>query len=86
MQPQALAVRHAHTFNIAACALKDYKKLDSFDSIDDLIEGLVGKSFISVVKTRGKYSGITWDMVYVDTAAEEDEDFDDLPYEPKAPF
>ena len=57
-------------FNIAACAFKDPKRLDSFDSIDDLIEGLVGKSFVSVVKTRGKYSGITWDMVYVDAAAE----------------
>ncbi len=70
-------------FNIAACAFKDPKKLDSFDSIDDLIEGLVGKSFVSITKTRGsagKYVGITWDMVYVDAEAEEDEDFSKIPF------
>ncbi len=74
-------------FNIAACAFGDPKKLDGFDSVDDLVEGLVGRSFVSITKPRGsagKYVGITWDMVYVDAAAEEDKDFDDLPYE--APF
>ncbi len=73
--------------NIAVAAFRDPKRLDAFDSVDDLLEGLVGKSFVSITKTRGsagKYVGITWDMVYVDAAAEEDEDFDDLPYE--APF
>lgn len=69
--------------NIAVCAFKDPKRLDTFDSVDDLIEGLVGRSFVSITKTRGsagKYVGITWDMVYVDTAAEEDEDFSKIPF------
>jgi hypothetical protein len=56
-------------YNIAVCVLNDPKKLDSFDSVDDLAEGLVGGSFVSITKPRGsagKYVGITWDMVYVD--------------------
>jgi len=76
-------------FNIAACAFKDPKKLDSFDSVDDLVEGLAGRSFVSITKPRGsagKYVGCTWDMIYVDDKAAEDEAFDALPYEPKAPF
>ncbi len=70
-------------FNIAACAFRDPKKLDSFYSVDDLVEGLVGRSFVSITKTRGsagKYVGITWDMVYVDTEAEEAEDFSKIPF------
>ncbi len=69
--------------NIAVCAFRDPKRLDTFDSVDDLLEGLVGKSFVSITKTRGsagKYVGITWDMVYVDTEAEEAEDFSKISF------
>ena len=67
------------------------KLLDSLESIEDLVDALVGKSFVSITKPRGKsgdYTGITWDMVYVDQQAskkkppaqQNDEDFDDLPF------
>jgi hypothetical protein len=57
-------------FNITLAAFGgDTKKIDSFDSIADVLEALVGKSFVSITKSRGKngdFVGITWDMVYVD--------------------
>lgn len=70
-------------YNIAVAAFRDPKVLDKLDSIDDLLELLVEKSFVSITKPRGssgKYVGITWDMVYVDTEAEEDEDFSNIPF------
>ena len=69
--------------NIAVSAFRDPKRVDTFDSVDDLLAGLVGRSFVSITKTRGssgQYVGITWDMVYVDTEAETEEDLDDIPF------
>ncbi len=69
-------------YNIAINAFRDPKVLDKLDSVDDLLELLVDKSFVSITKPRGssgKYIGITWDMVYVDVEAENEEDFDSLP-------
>jgi hypothetical protein len=78
-------------YNVAlACFEGNAKFLNSLASIDDLAEALVGKSFVSITKPRGKsgdYTGITWDMIYVDqTAAKKaakqanDEDVDDLAF------
>lgn len=74
-------------FNIAVNAFKDPKVLDKLDSVDDLLELLVDKSFVSITKPRGssgKYVGITWDMVYVDNEAEakneDEEDFHSIPF------
>ncbi len=70
-------------FNVATAAFRDPKKLEAFDGIDSLLEALVGKSFVSITKPRGssgQYVGITWDMVYVDTEAETEEDLDDIPF------
>lgn len=79
-------------YNVAlACFEGNIKLLDSIESIEDLANSLVGKSFVSITKSRGKsgdYTGITWDMVYVDQPAakkkppkqQNDEDFDDLPF------
>jgi hypothetical protein len=70
-------------YNVAVSALRDPKRLDTFDSVDDLLVGLVGRSFVSITKMRGsagKYVGITWDMVYVDTEAEAEEDFDSISF------
>ena len=69
-------------YNVAVSALRDPKRLDVFGSVDDLLAGLVGRSFVSITKMRGsvgKYVGITWDMVYVDTEAEAEEYFDSIP-------
>jgi len=74
-------------YNVAVAAFKDPKVLDKLDSVDDLLDLLVDKSFVSITKPRGssgKYVGITWDMVYVDTEAdaesEDEEDFSDIPF------
>ncbi len=68
---------------MATAAFRDPKKLEAFESIDSLLEALVGKSFASITKPRGssgQYVGITWDMVYVDTEAETEEDLDGIPF------
>lgn len=80
-------------YNVAiACFEGDAKFLDSIESIEDLADALEGKTFISITKSRGKsgdYTGVTWDMVYVDQKASKknppkqqdvEEDFDDLPF------
>lgn len=78
-------------FNVAmACFEGNAKFLDSIESIEDLADALVGKSFASITKSRGKsgdYTGITWDMIYVDQVAAKktaeqanDEDFDNIPF------
>jgi hypothetical protein len=74
-------------FNIAIAAFQgDLKAVDAYKTIDDLLEALVGKSFMSITKARGtdgKYTGITWDMIYTDpeaSDAEAEEAFDDLPF------
>jgi len=67
--------------NICMAAFRgDTEVIDGFDSVDSLLAALEGQSFESITKTRGsegKHTGITWDMVYVDSdasseAAEED--------------
>jgi hypothetical protein len=60
------------------------------ESIEDLADALDSKSFVSITKARGKngdYTGITWDMIYVDqTAAKKaakqanDENLDDVAF------
>ena len=77
-------------YNICVAAFHgDVDTINSFSSIDDLLRALEGKSFVSISKARGadgKYTGITWDQIYVDTGAEEasvedpEEDFDDIPF------
>jgi hypothetical protein len=71
-------------FNVAmACFEGNATFLDSLESIEDLADALVGKSFVSITKTRGKngdYAGITGDMVYVDAERKHDEDFDNIPF------
>ncbi len=59
-------------YNVAIAATNDPKVFDKLDSVNALIELLVDKSFVSITKPRGsagKYVGITWDMVYVDSEA-----------------
>jgi hypothetical protein len=76
-------------YNICKAAFKgDVKTVNSFESIDDLLKALEERSFVSITKARGttgKYSGITWDQIYVDAAAEAAEDpeedyFEDIPF------
>jgi hypothetical protein len=79
-------------FNVAmACFEGNAKFLDSMESIEDLADALVDKRFVSITKARGKsgdYTGITWDMVYVDQKTSkkplkqqnDEEDFDDLSF------
>jgi hypothetical protein len=66
-------------FNIALAAFNgNVKQIDSFESIDDLLGALVGRSFVSITKKRGKTGdcvGITWDQIYTDP----EKDFDDIP-------
>jgi hypothetical protein len=55
------------------------KAIDSAPSIPALLEALEDRSFVSITKKRGKdkkYTGITWDQIYVDPEA----DFDDIPF------
>jgi hypothetical protein len=74
-------------YNIAMAAFQgDLKAVDAYKTIDDLLEALVGKSFVSITKARGadgKYIGITWDQIFVDPEAGDEDpegDFDDLPF------
>jgi hypothetical protein len=71
-------------YNVAiACFEGNSKTIDSFGCIEDLADALVDKSFVSITKARGKngdYTGITWDMVYVDAERQNDGDFDDIPF------
>jgi hypothetical protein len=75
-------------FNVAVAVFGgDVDAIDGFESIAALAEALEGKTFVSITKPRGadgKYTGITWDMVYTDPdAGAEDpneEDFDDIPF------
>jgi hypothetical protein len=61
-------------FNICMAAFDgQVKVIDSFDTITDLLDALVGRSFVSITKKRGKngdYVGITWDMIYPDPDAD----------------
>jgi hypothetical protein len=71
-------------FNVAmACFDGQVKVIDSFTTIPELLDALEGRTFVSITKSRGKngdYIGITWDMVYTDTEAKEEEGFNDLPF------
>jgi len=64
----------------------DLSKVDQYSNIDDLLDGLVDRTFVAVTKNRGqddKYTGITWDMIYTDPkgdAKDAEEDFDKIPW------
>ncbi len=67
----------------------DLDAIDGLESIEDLLEELKSKSFQSITKARGaegKYTGITWDMIYPDPVAavpppdEPEEDFDNITF------
>ncbi len=79
--------------NICMAALHgDLAAIDGLGSIANLLEELKGKSFQSITKARGtdgKYTGITWDMIYPAPATEasteapvdeSEEDFEDIPF------
>jgi hypothetical protein len=78
-------------YNICMAAFHgDADTIDAYGSIDELLAALEGKSFVSITKARGadgKYTGITWDQVFVDTESSEavgegpdEEDFEDAPF------
>jgi hypothetical protein len=64
----------------------DVDTINSYESIEDLLAALEGRSFVSITKARGadgKYTGITWDMIYVDNEASDrdsEEDFENIPF------
>jgi hypothetical protein len=74
-------------YNICIAAFDgDMEAINSFATIGELLEGLKGKSFVSITKSRGadgKYTGITWDMIYTDPKAgaeDPEEGFEDIPF------
>jgi hypothetical protein len=78
-------------FNVAmACFEGNAKFLDSTESNEDLVDSLDSKRFVYITKARGKngdYTGITWDMIYVDLSAAKkaakqanDKDLDDVAF------
>jgi hypothetical protein len=67
-------------FNIAiACFDGNVDAINALDSIDDLLEALKGRTFVSLTRRCGqddKYLGLVWDQVYTDP----DADFGDIPF------
>jgi hypothetical protein len=67
-------------FNILMAALHGNTELiNSFESLEDLLGALEGRTFVSITRARGeagKYTDITGDMIFVDSEA----DFEDIPF------
>jgi len=74
-EPNLAVSNGGKLFNICMAAFDgDMEAVDSFESVDALLDALEGRSFISITKTRGKegkYTGITWDMIYPDSTSED---------------
>jgi len=73
-------------FNTLIASLAgDMGKIDSLKTIPQVAKVLEGKTFESITTTRGKdgqYFGLTWNMIFVDTDAHPEQNFepgDDLP-------